>query len=113
MTKISTGQDEERNMTPEEQEVFGTVPTVEQELQERREKMILTPCQFLDGLEAVGKMAEAKAIVANAPYQVKNKFNRATQYERLHPMIIQFGAQLWPIDTDAELDNFFTLAYTL
>lgn len=69
----------------------------------RRERMVVTPMQFLLALDGAGLLDACEAAVASAPRPVQITWNHAVLFERNSPLIAQFAAQLeiTPEDVDA------------
>jgi hypothetical protein len=73
--------------------------------------MVVTPRQIRQALNQTGDRASVDAAVAEGTQDLKDWWEFATSFERLHPEVIAMGTGLGK--TDADLDGLFTLAASL
>jgi len=84
---------------------------IAEELENKRIAMSVTPWQFRKAINQSGLRDRVEQLISVAPQDTVDGWKIATSFQRLHPMIIQFGAVI-PL-TDIEMDELFELAITL
>jgi catalase (peroxidase I) len=80
-------------------------------IEDPRVDMKCTAYQIRQALSAVGLRDQVEAAVAAGDQALKDAWQYAQTFERLHPKIVQIGVALG--QTDAQLDDLFTLGMTL
>lgn len=85
--------------------------TPNQLLQRKREGMVATPWQFRKAINQLGLRARVEELVTGADQDTKDGWEMSTRFERLHPLVVQFGSMI-PL-SDKEIDGLFELAITL
>ena len=82
-----------------------------QALAQEREGMV---CTRLQAMLALGeaRWGAVTAALAAQPWDVRARFNDATEWRRLNPLVIMLGGQVLGL-TEAQLDDLFRLAVTL
>ena len=117
---IKNGKATIRDCSPErEAEVLAKKPTAEQELQAKRQEMVVSAWQFKKALTRSGaKRGQVNAFVNNpntgdpiVDQDIKDGWDSAGEYKRLDAMVLFIQVILdW---TDLEVDVLFELAATL
>lgn len=80
-------------------------------LQDKRKAMICSPRQIRQALTATGLRAAVEAGVAAGDQDIKDWYEFATAFERLHPSVIALATALAVSET--QLDDLFALAGSL
>jgi hypothetical protein len=76
-----------------------------------RASMKCSAYQIRQALSAAGLRDQVESAVAAGDQEMKDAWQYAQTFERLHPKIVQIGVALG--QTDAQLDDLFTLGMTL
>lgn len=82
-----------------------------QTIEQLRADMKCTAYQIRQALSSVGLREMVEAAVGAGDQALQDAWHYAQTFERLHPKIVQIGVALG--QTDAQMDDLFTLAVTL
>lgn len=78
---------------------------------EKPASVVLTPRQFLQALTKAGLRAAVEAAVAAGSQDLKDWYNRATEFESTHPVLLVMAQTLGK--TKADVDALFQMGATL
>jgi len=97
----------------------GSVPITEEEAEDIRiantpppaPVTVISPRQIRQALTAAGLRAQVEAAVAAGNQDLKDWWEFATQFERMHPMVVAMGTGLG--QTSQDMDDLWELAASL